>query len=199
MLNRTIITFINCYFAYLNKVMLRNINHIKSLLLIPALFFLTVSCNEETEKKEKINTKAVKETLVKVNKKLVETEDDRIDNYVRRHNWKMNETGTGLRYLIYKHGNGEKAKKDKIAVLNFKVGLLTGDILYSSDTKGYKEFKIGQGGVESGLEEGILLLSVGDRAKFIIPSHLAFGLVGDGDKIPAKATLVYDVELIELK
>jgi FKBP-type peptidyl-prolyl cis-trans isomerase len=146
-----------------------------------------------------MNKKEIKETLVKVNKKLVLTEDERISDYMRRHNWKMKETGTGLRYLIYKHGKGEKAAKDKIAVLNFTVGLLTGDILYSSDSKGAKEFKIGQGGVESGLEEGILLLRVGDRAKFIIPSHLAFGLVGDGNKIPAKATLVYDVELIELK
>jgi FKBP-type peptidyl-prolyl cis-trans isomerase len=53
--------------------------------------------------------------------------------------------------------------------------------------------------VESGLEEVILFLKKGDRAKIIIPSHLAFGLVGDGNKIPAMATLVYDLELIELK
>ena len=172
--------------------------------IIPAisilfLFFLTVSCTENKVRKKQTNEKEVKEALVKVNKKLVLTEDERINDYIRRHKWKMKETGTGLRYIIYKHGDGERAKKDKIAKINFKVGLLTGDDLYSSDTKGPKEFKIGQGGVESGLEEGILLLRVGDRAKFIIPSHLAYGLVGDGDKIPAKATLVYDVELIELK
>ena len=49
------------------------------------------------------------------------------------------------------------------------------------------------------LEEGILLLKEGDRAKFIIPSHLAFGLLGDMKKIPAKAVLVYDIELIKIK
>ena len=179
--------------------MFRKGTQIQSVLFIAVLFLLTISCNGNSQKKRNPNTKEVKEALVKVNKKLVKTEDERINDYIRRHNWKMKETGTGLRYLIYKHGDGEKAEKDKIAVLNFKVGLLTGDNLYSSDSKGLKEFQIGQGGVESGLEEGILLLRVGDRAKFIIPSHLAFGLVGDGDKIPAKATLVYDVELIKLK
>ncbi len=49
------------------------------------------------------------------------------------------------------------------------------------------------------MKQGILFLKTGDRVKFILPSHLAFGLAGDGDKIPAKAALVYDIELLELK
>jgi len=50
--------------------------------------------------------------------------------------------------------------------------------------------------VISGLEEGILYLSEGDKAKIIIPSHLGYGLLGDLDKnIPPKATLIYDIEL----
>jgi len=48
------------------------------------------------------------------------------------------------------------------------------------------------------LEEGLLLLHQGDKAKFIIPSHLAYGLLGDQKQIPPGATLVYDVELIQL-
>jgi FKBP-type peptidyl-prolyl cis-trans isomerase FkpA len=77
--------------------------------------------------------------------------------------------------------------------------LLNGDLAYSSGQTGPKEFEIGHGGVESGLEEGILLLHVGDHAKFIVPSHLAFGLLGDQNKIPQRATLVYDIELVKLK
>ncbi len=52
--------------------------------------------------------------------------------------------------------------------------------------------------VESGLHHGVKHLSVGDKAKFILPSHLAFGTYGDGEKIPSKATLLYDLELIEI-
>jgi FKBP-type peptidyl-prolyl cis-trans isomerase len=61
-----------------------------------------------------------------------------------------------------------------------------------------KTFLIGQGGVESGLEEGILLLQEGDKARFIMPPHLAHGLIGDRDKIPARATIIYDLELVSL-
>jgi FKBP-type peptidyl-prolyl cis-trans isomerase len=42
-------------------------------------------------------------------------------------------------------------------------------------------------------------MHVGDRAKFIVPSHLAFGLLGDQNKIPQHATLVYDIELVKIK
>jgi FKBP-type peptidyl-prolyl cis-trans isomerase len=79
------------------------------------------------------------------------------------------------------------------------VRLIDGSEIYSSDQSGNKEFVIGRGGVESGLEEGILLMRQGDRAKFIIPSHLGFGLLGDQDKVPPKSTLIYDLELLELK
>jgi len=138
------------------------------------------------------------EPLIQVNKQLVMTEDQRIDDFISRHNWKMNATGTGLRFVIYRHGNGPKAEIGQVSRFNYSLVLLNGDTISTSSESGPMEFMIGQGGVESGLEEGILLLKKGDRAKLIIPSHLAFGLVGDMDKIPAKATLVYDIELIDL-
>ena len=59
-------------------------------------------------------------------------------------------------------------------------------------------FKVGFGGVESGLEEGVLLLRTGDKARFIMPPHLAHGLIGDGDCIPMRAIIIYDVELVRV-
>jgi len=53
--------------------------------------------------------------------------------------------------------------------------------------------------VESGLEEGILLLRVGDKATFIMPPHLAHGLQGDGDRIPARSIIMYDVLLLKVE
>ena len=173
-------------------------NYFKILIL---LFFFSVfqySCKENKTTEKQINPAEYKESLMKVNKKLVKSEDEQIEDYISRYGWEMQKTGTGLRYMIYEHGSGQRAETGKIAKINFSVSLLNGNICYTSETKGPKEFLIGQGGVESGLEEGILFLKKGDRAKIIIPSHLAFGLVGDADKIPAKATLVYDIELLEL-
>jgi len=100
--------------------------------------------------------------------------------------------------MIYKHGSGERAVKGKKATIRYEVRLINGNLCYSSAQQGPKEFTIGHSGIEVGTEEGILLMHVGDRAKFIVPSHLAFGLLGDQDKIPPQSTLIYDIELLKL-
>ena len=164
--------------------------------------FIIISCDHSSEthqKSSKANKALIREALVKTNKHLVKVEDRNIKDFIERYGYEMKETGSGLFYQIYKRGTGEKTTKNKIAELNFSVRLLNGKVIYNSENEGIKEFEIGKGGVESGLEEGILLLSVGDRARFIIPSHLAFGLLGDLEKIPEKSTIVYDVELLNLK
>ncbi len=169
------------------------------LLFISVFIVLIQSCKQETPKQESINEKQLEEPLLYANKKAVETEQEQIEHFIARYEWQMKETGSGLRYAIYKKGNGAKAEAGKIAVLNYSVRLISGEEIYSSAKDGQKEFLIGKGGVESGLEEGILLMQVGDRGKFIIPSHLGFGLLGDQDKIPPKSTLIYDIELVKLK
>jgi FKBP-type peptidyl-prolyl cis-trans isomerase len=176
------------------------------MLRITALsFFIILSsmsgCNRETQQHpEKVeHPEQYNEQLLNVNKGMVAKESEEIENYIKRHNWQMQSTGTGLRYQIYQQGSGEAATIGKIAVLKYTLNLLDGTECYSSEKTGPKEFRIGKGGVESGLEEGIKLLKVGDKAKFIFPPHLAHGLTGDDDKIPARATLIYDVELVQLK
>ncbi len=58
--------------------------------------------------------------------------------------------------------------------------------------------EIGHGGVESGIEEGILLLHKGDKARFILPPFRAHGLLGDRQKIPPRSIIVYELELKDL-
>ncbi len=129
------------------------------------------------------------------NRKLLRQEKREIDAYIKAKHWKMKESGTGLRYQIISKGNGEKAHMGQIAKIRYSVKLFDGQQIYS----GIKSFKIGYSGVESGLEEGILLLKKGDEAKFILPSHLAYGLSGDGDKIPPHTPIIYYVKLLKLK
>ena len=164
------------------------------------LLFLS-ACNGDRDKNQKrpVDQKQMEKSLVYANKQAVKLENEQIEAFIRRHNWQMKETGSGLRYSVYFEGNGPKAESGMIAVLKYSVSLIDGSEIYSSDKSGLKEFEIGRGGVESGLEEGILLMRVGDRAKFIIPSHLAFGLLGDQDKVPPKSTLIYDLGLVALK
>jgi len=137
--------------------------------------------------------------LLEANKAAIEVENKQIDKLIDSTGWNMLKTATGLRYEIIEHGNGPKAETGKIARFEYEIKLISGEIIYSSKQSGPKEFRIGSGGVESGLEEGILLLKSGDKAKFVIPSFLAHGLSGDQDRIPPKATLIYTVKLIDLK
>jgi len=174
----------------------------KTIYVILVLAGVLTACNQNQDKKlpeNQTDQKQLRENLINANKQAVKAESQQIDEYIRRHQWQMQKTGSGLRYTVYQEGTGEKARVGKIAVLKYSVSLIDGTQIYSSEEKGVKSFEIGHGGVEGGLEEGILLLRVGDRAKFILPSHLGFGLLGDQDKIPPKSTLIYDIELLALR
>ena len=100
--------------------------------------------------------------------------------------------------MIYEKGEGEKVEKDKVIEISYKVWLLDGTLCYSSDKDGVKRFLVGSGGVELGLEQGVLFLQQGDKARFIMPPHLAHGLLGDEVMIPARSTIVYEVELLNV-
>lgn len=166
--------------------------------LLGLFFFITTSSCGGSKKKEESKKQTDPEVLVNINKYLVNQDADKIRAYAKRRNWDMLTTQTGLWYMIYKKGNGKPAEVDKIATLKYTVSLLDGTLCYTSDSLGVKKFRIGKGGVERGLEEGILLLHEGDKARFIMPPYLAHGLTGDNERIPARAILVYDVELIQI-
>lgn len=163
------------------------------------LIIIAVSCHQNDRT---VSTKSgpdkFKEPLIKANQLAMKEENDQIDDYVRRHKLKMTTTSTGLRYVITRSGIGAKAEMGRTVKLNYTVTLLTGDTVYTALKDGPLMFEIGKGQVISGLEEAILLLRVGDHAKFIIPSHLAYGLIGDQKKISFKASLVYDIEFISM-
>ena len=165
------------------------------------LVFVAGGCSRHPQqpKKQEHPKVSQEESLIKANRYLVKTENEEIDNYIARHGWNMKKTPSGLRYMIYQKGSGPLARKGQVAILNYRLMLITGDVLYSSDSTGPLAFEIGHGGVESGLEEALLLLRKGDKARVIIPSHLGHGLLGDQKKIPPRSTVIYDLEIVNLK
>lgn len=168
-------------------------------LLFCLLVFGIISCQQKQPSGKALSQQQITEQLVEANKAVLDIENEQIDNFISANGWNVVTTGTGLRFQILEKGNGLKAKPGKLVRFEYDMKLITGETIYSSSITGPKEFRIGSGGVESGLEEGILLLKVGDSARFIIPSYLAHGLSGDQDKIPSKATLIYSIKLIDLK
>ena len=107
------------------------------------------------------------------------------------------ETKSGLKYNILKNGNGENPSLGDLVKVHYKGQLLDQTVFDSSYKRNQPiEFKVGIGQVIPGWDEGIMLLKKGDKAKFIIPSHLAYGESGAGGIIPANATLIFEVELV---
>ena len=107
------------------------------------------------------------------------------------------ETTSGLRYKVLQQGDGKQATKGAKVSVHYKGQLLDGTVFDSSyKRKQPIDFNVGVGQVISGWDEGIQLLKVGDKARFVIPSNLAYGPAGAGGVIPPNATLIFDVELM---
>jgi len=106
-------------------------------------------------------------------------------------------TSSGLRYKINEKGNGKLAVVGKNIKVHYKGQLLDGTVFDSSFKRNEPiEFTLGIGQVIKGWDEGLALLSEGDKARLVIPSDLAYGEAGAGGVIPANANLIFDVELV---
>jgi FKBP-type peptidyl-prolyl cis-trans isomerase len=108
-------------------------------------------------------------------------------------------TSSGLRYKITEKGNGNSAVVGKNIKVHYKGQLIDGTVFDSSFKRNEPiEFTLGIGQVIKGWDEGLALLSVGDKARFIIPSDLAYGEAGASGVIPPNANLIFDVELVSV-
>ena len=137
-----------------------------------ALIIFAMACKPSNKQNAAIiSQSAIKKPLMRENKKLVSKEAEEIENYIKRHNWQMEATGSGLRYMIYEHGKGTLAQSGQRAIINYKVSLLDGTECYSSKESGPRKFIVGKEDIESGIQSGVKFLKKGDKAIFLIPSH----------------------------
>lgn len=108
-------------------------------------------------------------------------------------------TQSGLKYIVVEKGSGLHAENGKSVEVHYTGYLITGKVFDSSRDHGEPlEFTLGTGKVIKGWDEGIALMSVGDKLRLIIPPGLAYGKKGAGDVIPPYSTLIFDVELISV-
>lgn len=157
---------------------------------------ISFSCKNNVADK-RIDQSEINEKFMLMNRKLIENESKKINDFIKARSFNTTLTGTGLRYQIYKHGNGEKPGVFSDVEIIYKVFLLDGTLCYSSDSSSPTKIRLGVGEQVRGLEEGILLMLPGDKARLILPSHLAYGMSGDQGKIPPGSALFYEVELLK--
>jgi len=109
-------------------------------------------------------------------------------------------TSSGLRYEILKAGEGAVAESGRTVVVHYTGWLENGKKFDSSLDRGQPfDFPLGAGRVIKGWDEGVAGMKVGEKRKLIIPSHLGYGARGAGAVIPPNATLIFEVELLQIK
>jgi len=136
-----------------------------------------------------------------------------MEKYLSDNKIKVKATESGLYYVELKKGNGAKAETGKKVKVNYIGKLLSGKVFDTNIKEEAKkanvynekrpydafEFELGKREVIPGWEEGLSMMKVGGKAKFIIPSKLGYGENGAGGVIPPYAPLVFEVELLGVK
>jgi peptidylprolyl isomerase len=109
-------------------------------------------------------------------------------------------TASGLTYIVTQKGTGRRPKVGETVVVHY-TGTLTNGVKFDSSRDSNKEFSfpLGRGRVIKGWDEGIAKLRVGDQAILIIPPSIGYGARGAGGVIPPNATLIFIVELVDIK
>ena len=169
------------------------------IVIFSAISFCLSGCKNEPKMMLQKDIPEAKKTFAKINKVLIDQDRKLIEGYIKRHQLEnMKETGTGLFYIVWGESKGDLIKTGNIVEYTYKVTLLDGTLCYQTDSDHPKKFQVGHGGVESGLEQAVLLMKQGQKGKFILPPHLAYGLQGDWKKIPSRSIIVYDVEMLNV-
>jgi FKBP-type peptidyl-prolyl cis-trans isomerase len=109
-------------------------------------------------------------------------------------------TASGLVYVMTQEGNGEKPEAGQMVQVHYTGRLLDGTLFDSSVERGQPiTIPIGMGQVIPGWDEGIMMMSKGEKGVLYIPYYLAYGDRQAGDKIGPFSNLVFDVELIDFQ
>lgn len=133
--------------------------------------------------------------LLRANRYLIQKDMEVIKGYIGRHEMKVTFSDLGYYYGILENARkGKPIKKGDVVLYSYKVKLIDGTPLDSSGHE-LAQIVIDKSAGITGLHDGFKHFAAGDSLTLILPPHVAFGLLGDGDKIPGRATLVYNIRI----
>jgi FKBP-type peptidyl-prolyl cis-trans isomerase len=134
---------------------------------------------------------------VEGNKNIMRRENEEMQMFIQRYGWQMQRTPTGLYVEVLEPGNGELFKENDRVAMAYKTFLLSGEQIYSSDSNGVKVFMVNRSEEIDALHEAAQMLRPGAKARLVIPSYLAYGVAGDGDRIQGLQPIVMEVRVLE--
>lgn len=165
------------------------------------LILVVFACRPEKSTNKPTSGNWSDDHSVDFNQELNEREQIQIRLFLEHNkSLKMKQTNSGLRYMIYKNGIGESiAKSGQTVYTKLHVELLDGTLCHETPKEETENFVLEHSDKESGVHEALRFMKKGDKAKLILPSYLAHGLLGDREQIPPQSILYIDLELVELK
>lgn len=168
-----------------------------------------VQSEEEVKAEQQKMMDAYKKAMdsLKVNEMTV------LNKYIADHSLNVKQTATGLRYIVNQPSAKAKPLSGDSVWVNYTGRTMEGKVFDSSIEATAKQagldqpgrtyepiaFKVGEGEVIKGWDEGLQLMNEGSRATFLIPSDLAYGAQGAGEDIKPFSSLIFDVELVKVK
>lgn len=157
-----------------------------------------VAAMDEEEYME--DQKRMAEELIKEGQVREEQEGVLLEAFLQEQGIDVEPMESGLIFVEIQRGTGQAVQEGSTVAVHYEGRLLDGTVFDSSLERGEPiEFQIGVGQVIPGWDEGISVMRQGGKAQLIIPSYLAYGEHGAGNIIPPFSTLIFEVELVEVK
>lgn len=186
------------------KMLYRVYRLLKNTSLILVLMVAALSCdcsggqNQTAPPAEKTAEETYQERI-DASRDFLAKERKSIEAYIKDRKLKLKRSGTGLYYQILADSAGGPAvQSEDVVQYDYEVSLMNGNPLYSSATDGRAELKVDKQDAVIGLHESLKLLGLGDKGLFILPSHLAYGVAGDQNKVPPRIPLVYEIKVVNI-
>ena len=164
-------------------------------LLYLTLLFLVTACGDRTPviDIEPDNSTRFKENMINANRVVIQSEATQIEGYVKRRGMEMKSLPCGALYHEYTHGNGEVINPDDTVVVTYRLKALDGTPFY---TQQRDTLTVGRRQMTVALDDLLLQVSCGSQAWMIAPSNTAYGVAGDGDRVPSRTVIVYNIVTI---
>lgn len=172
---------------------------------IAVLFGLLSACHSPAESENpdalfQERPKNPRESNIEAHRRFLKKEIESIKSYIEERDLNLKRNGTGIHYQIMgENGRGPLAQSGQLVTYHYEISLLNGSLLYASEEGQAAQLLIDRQDAEIGLHDALKLMRVGDKGFFILPSHRAFGVAGDQNKVPPFTALVYKLEVLEIQ
>lgn len=138
-----------------------------------------------------------KENLIALNKAIIDNETKAIKDYISKKNLSLTEDSLGFWCSAALQNRKNTAKSEQTITYQYSITLLDGTPCYSNlNSNRRTTIRLGKGESFAGLDMALRKMHIGEQADFIFPSILAYGVSGDGHRIPPYSSLICRVKLI---